>query len=114
MLADEGLAAAIEGLAEGAAVPISVGSIDVDPVDRSVGEAAYAVVSEIVGVAAGLVRIEAMRTGGVLTLTVEAPSIPGDVVVELGDRVGAVDGTLAVHEAAPGRVQLIAEIPCAS
>jgi signal transduction histidine kinase len=114
VLADEGLAAAIEGLTEGAAVPVTVGSIDVDPLDPSVGEAAYAVVSEIVGVAAGPVRIAATRTRALLTLAVDAPSIPADVIVELRDRVGAVDGKLAIREAAPGRVRLVAEIPCAS
>ena len=53
VLADEGLAAAIEGLVEGATVAVEVGPIDVDPLDASVGEAAYAVVSDIVEAARG-------------------------------------------------------------
>ena len=114
VLADEGLAAAIEGLAEGATVPVAVGPIDVDPVDPSVGEAAYAVVSDVVGAAAGPVRVDVTRTAQVLTLTVEAPAMPAEMLLELGDRVGAVDGTTAVREPAPGRVQLLAEIPCGS
>jgi signal transduction histidine kinase len=114
VLADEGLAAAIDGLAEGATVAVSVGPIEIDPVDPSVGEAAYAVVSDVVRVAAGPVRVEATRSARVLTLVVDAPSVPGDMIVELGDRVGAVDGTLAIREAGPGRLRLVAEIPCGS
>ena len=49
-----------------------------------------------------------------LTLDVDAPSMTADMIVELGDRVGAVDGTLDGRELAPGRVRLIAEIPCGS
>jgi hypothetical protein len=114
VLADEGLAAAIEGLAEGSTVAVDVGPIDVDPVDPSVGEAAYAIVSDVVEAGAGPVRVEAKKSGGFLTLTVGAPSILADMIVELDDRVGAVDGILTVRDAAPGGVRLIAEFPCAS
>jgi signal transduction histidine kinase len=114
VLADEGLSAAIEGLAEGSTVAVAVGPIDVDPLDPSVAEAAYAIVSDVVEAAAGPVRVEAMRVDGSLTLVVDAPSLTADMIVELGDRVGAVDGILTVREAASGRVLLIAEIPCGS
>ena len=114
VLADEGLAAAIEGLAEGATVAMAVGPIDVDPLDPSVGEAAYAIVSDVVEASAGPVRVEAMRASGFLSLAVDAPSIMADMIVDLGDRVGAADGILTVRETAPGRVRLVAEIPCGS
>ena len=112
VLADEGLAAAIEGLAEGSTSAVDVGPIDVDPLDPSVGEAAYAIVSEVIEAAAGPVRVEAVKAGGFLTLTVDAPSMMADMIVELDDRVGAVDGILAVREAASGGIRLIAEFPC--
>ena len=114
VLADEGLSAAIEGLAEGSTVAVAVGPIEVDPLDPSVAEAAYAIVSDVVDAAAGPVGVEAMSADGFLTLLVETPPMTADMIVELGDRVGAVDGTLTVRDAAPGRVRLIAEIPCGS
>ena len=114
VLADEGLAAAIEGLAEGSSVAVDVGPIEVDPLDPSVREAAYAVVSDVVESGAGPVQVKAIKVGGFLRLAVDAPSMMGDMIVELDDRVGAVDGILTLREAAPGRVRLIAEIPCGS
>lgn len=114
VLADEGLAAAIESLAEGSTVPMSLGDIEVDPVDQSVAEAAYAVVADVVGFAAGPVGVRATRQTGFLTLLLDAPDIPDDVLTDLGDRVGAVDGTLTTGEPGTGRLELVAEIPCAS
>lgn len=114
VLADEGVAAAIESLAEGSTIPLSIGDLDIDPVDQSIAEAAYAVVADVVGLAAGPVRVRATGQAGSLTLTLDAPSIPDDVLVELGDRVGAVDGTLTTGDLGPGRVELVAEFPCVS
>ncbi len=114
VLADEGLAAAIESLAEGSTTPMNLGDLEVDPVDLSVAEAAYAVVADVVRFTAGPVSVRATRQAGSLTLLVDAPEIPDDVLVDLGDRVGAVDGRLTTGVAGTGRVELVAEIPCAS
>ena len=113
VLADEGLAAAIESLAEGSTTAITIHELDVDPVDLPISEAAYAVVSDVVAVGAGPVSVHATRQAGALTLVVEAPTVPDDVLVDLTDRVGAVDGTVTTREAAAGRLELIAKIPCA-
>jgi signal transduction histidine kinase len=115
VLADEGLAAAVESLAEGAAIPIRLGDLEVDPIDLSIAEAAYAMVAEVVTLASGTVVVRASRAAGTLTVMLDGPDVPDDVVVELGDRIGAVDGVLRVHpNAALGRMELVAEIPCAS
>lgn len=114
VLADEGLAAAVESLAEGSSTPISMGGLEVDPLDLPIAEAGYAVVADVVEFAAGPVSVHATRHPGLLTLVVEAPAIPDDVVVELGDRVGAVDGVLRRADAGSGRIELVAEMPCAS
>jgi signal transduction histidine kinase len=114
VLADEGLAAAIESLVERSTSVIGVGDLDVDPVDLSIAEAAYAVVSDVVAAGPGPVSVHATRRAGTLVLVVEAPTVPDGVLVDLRDRVGAVDGTLTAREGAAGRLELIAEIPCAS
>jgi signal transduction histidine kinase len=114
VLADEGLAAAVESLAEGSTTPIRMGALAVDPLDLPIAEAAYAVVAEVVEFAAGPVTVHATRHSGSLTLVVESPNIPGDVLVDLTDRVGAVDGILRRSDARSGWMQLVVEMPCAS
>jgi signal transduction histidine kinase len=113
VLADEGFAAAVESLAEGSTTPITMGSLAVDPLDLPIAEAAYAVVADVVACAPGAVSVHATRYSGSLTLVVESPNIPGDVLVELADRVGAVDGVLRRSDARSGRMELVAEMPCA-
>jgi signal transduction histidine kinase len=114
VLADEGLAAAIESLAEGSQTPVTVGDVEVDPVDLPVAEAAYAIVSEVVGLAAGPISVRAARDGESLTVVVQAPKVSGELLVEFGDRIGAVDGVLRVLDTLPGRSELLVEIPCVS
>jgi len=114
VLADEGLAAAVESLAEGSTTSLSMGDLEVDPLDVPIAEAAYAVVADVVDFATGPVSVRAARHAGSLTLVVEAPQIPDDVLVELGDRVGAVDGVLRTASAGSGRIELVAEMPCVS
>jgi signal transduction histidine kinase len=114
VLADEGFSAAVESLAEGSTKPIGMGDLAVDPLDLSIAEAAYAVVADVVEFAAGPVSVHAARHSGSLTLVVESPNIPADVLVELSDRVGAVDGVLRRSNARSGRIELVVEMPCAS
>ncbi len=114
VLSDEGLAAAIEGVAEGATVPVRVGHIEVDRLEPAVAEAAYAVVSEVVTQGSGSVDVSATRDARTLTVIVSGPDLADDLLVELGDRIGAVEGILAVAHPARGRMELRAEIPCAS
>jgi hypothetical protein len=93
---------------------MTLGDVEVGPLDRSLAEAAYAVVAEVVGAGEGPVQVRASRTPGMLSVYVEAAGVPGPVLVDLGDRVGAVEGTLVTDDRRAGRVALLAEIPCAS
>ena len=114
VLADEGLAAAIESLAEGATTPVSLGNIEVDPIEGSVAEAAYALVAEAVALGTGPVAARATREDGSLAVVVEGPEMPDEIVLDLADRIGAVDGVLTTSRPSAGRTELTAEIPCAS
>jgi signal transduction histidine kinase len=114
VLADEGLAAAIEGLAEGSLVPLSIADVPLDRFDPSVEAAAYAIVAEVLAAASGPVAIRSERSASKVTVDVSAPEIPSELIVELGDRIGAVDGALTVMKGESGRIELVAEIPCAS
>ena len=115
ILADEGLAAALEGLAEGATVPVSVQGVPVDRLDPTVEAAAYAVVAEATATGTGAVRVTGGVGDGTLVLTVSGPELPEETLIELGDRIGAADGRLDVRpDAAAGRLILRAELPCAS
>ena len=60
---------------------------------------------------AGAVRVSADRRDGVLVVDVEAEAEP-DGLLDLEDRVGALDGRLGVERAAGGGVRIRAEIPC--
>jgi signal transduction histidine kinase len=114
VLADEGLAAAIESLGEGATTPVRLGSMEVDPLEVPVAEAVYALVAEVVGLGEGPVTAHATRDDGALAVVVEGPNVPDEVILELADRIGAVDGVLTASRPTPGRTTLAAEIPCAS
>ncbi|MBA2720341.1 MAG: hypothetical protein H0U52_14050 [Chloroflexi bacterium] len=115
ILATEGLVAAIEGLAEGAAVPVRVESLVLGRLPAAVEAAAYGIVAEAVNIGAGAVLISGEIVGDRFTLEVDGPALPDTVVVDLGDRVGAAAGQLDIRPATqPGRIVLTAELPCAS
>jgi signal transduction histidine kinase len=114
VLADEGLAAAIESLAEGSPSLIITGALELGPIERPVAEAAYAVIADVLASTSGVVRVGANRADRSLTLDVDTPQIPDDVIIELEDRVGAVDGRLTMMGRNCGRLALLAEIPCES
>jgi signal transduction histidine kinase len=112
VLADEGLAAAVEALAEEAAVPFEIGSLPAGRLAPPVESAAYAVVAEAARGADGRLVVDADRADGLLHLHVELGGAVPDVVA-LEDRVGALDGRIAVARA-DGRVRIDVELPCAS
>ncbi|MGZ5409408.1 MAG: histidine kinase [Aeromicrobium sp.] len=114
ILADEGLAAAIEGLAEGSAVPLSIAGLPAERVDPSVEAAIYLIVAEVVSAASGPVAVRGERTRTSVTLDLAAPHVPDELLIDLGDRIGAVDGTLTTKVNGSGRIELRAEVPCAS
>jgi signal transduction histidine kinase len=109
VLSDEGLAAAVEALAEGAPAPLRIAALTNERFPPAVETAAYLVVAE--AAKAGATRVSATRRDGTLVVDVETEVEP-DALVDLEDRVGALDGRLAVERAPGSRVRLRAEIPC--
>ena len=112
VLDDEGLAAAVEALAEETAAPIRIRALPAGRFAEPLEAAAYAVVAEAARTAAGTIAVDARRTDDALVVEVEAPALGELDLVELEDRVGAVDGRLAVAHLANGRATIRAELPC--
>jgi signal transduction histidine kinase len=114
ILAEEGLSAAVEALAEAFAVPIEITSLPDQRLGISVEAAAYFVVSEAVRRStAGLLRVSAAQDDGRLVVEVEGDSAPAEIT-DLQDRVGALDGSVTVVPGPGSRATIRAEIPCAS
>jgi signal transduction histidine kinase len=114
VLADAGLAAALEALAEEAPIPVEISPLPEARFDPSVEAAAYFLVAETVrGGGAGALTISAARRDGRLVVDVGCDGVPGDLS-DLEDRVGALDGSLKVVREHDRRVRVTAEIPCES
>jgi signal transduction histidine kinase len=115
VLADEGLAAAVEALAEDATVPIRITALPEGRLKPVVETAAYVVVAEVVRHSSGsTVTIGATRRDGQLVVEIERDGDPPDDLIDLQDRVGALDGRLEVLHEPGGRVRIRAEVPCES
>jgi signal transduction histidine kinase len=113
VLADEGFAAAVEALREEARVPIRVARLPERRFAPGAETAAYTVVAEAARAAAGPVSVDAEVSGGALVVSVEATD--GNLeLVELEDRVRALDGRLDVARGPKGRVTMRAKLPCGS
>jgi PAS domain S-box-containing protein len=120
-LTHRGLAAAVEGLADRAPVPVVVDITD-ERYPRPVESAAYFVAAEaLTNVAkyaqASTARVTTSRTDGNLVLTVAddgiggaQPSVDGGLA-GLADRLAAVDGTLTVSSRPGHGTDIRAEIP---
>jgi signal transduction histidine kinase len=107
VLAEEGLTAAVEALAEER--PLKVTALPADRLDPAVETAAYFVVSEAVRRSAGRrVTVGAARANGRLLVDVDGV-VEGLDIVDLVDRVGALDGVVSYEHA-----RIHAEIPCVS
>jgi len=112
ILAEEGLSAAVEALAEAAPIPLEITTLPDGRLGSSVEATAYFVVSEAVRrSAAGTLKVSAARRNGRLVVEVEGDSAPAEIT-DLQDRVGALDGSVAVVHGPDGRTILQAEIPC--
>jgi signal transduction histidine kinase len=113
VLAEMGLAAAIEALTETAPLPVKVGELPPERLDPAVEAAAYFVVAEAVhDPAASRVTISGRRDGDTLTLavTTDAPTLD---LTRLSDRVGAAGGTIDRRPLTENLV-LEVELPCGS
>lgn len=122
VLADEGLAPAVDAYAEGAQVPVVIGALDDEcgegALDPTLQAVAYFVMAEsIERSAAQQATVSITRTADVLCVAVDLEGVAGGEdawLVGVADRVGAVDGRLDIAGAGTGRLALRAEIPCAS
>ena len=111
VLTDEGAAAAFESLAEGASTPLRILAAPEGRFAPAAETAAYLVVAA--AVRAGPAQVTAAQRDGALVVEVEAAAEP-DGLLDLEDRILALDGSLAVARAADGAVTIRAEIPCGS
>jgi len=107
VLSDEGLAAAVEALAEVA--PLRIAAVPQERFAPAVETAAYLVVAE--AAKTGVTCVSAERRDGTLVVDVEAETEP-EGLLDLEDRVGALDGRVGIERASDGRVRIRAEIPC--
>jgi signal transduction histidine kinase len=107
VLSDEGLAAAVEALAEES--PLRVAALPPERFSAAVETAAFLVVAE--AASTGVASVSAERRDGVLVVDVEAGAEP-EGLLDLEDRVGALNGRLAVERLVHGGVRIRAEIPC--
>jgi signal transduction histidine kinase len=112
ILTEAGLVAALATLADAAPLPVQIRDTAQDRYPAAVETAAYLLVAEALQDAAGRgashTTVSAVRHGGQLVVTVEDDgSDRTSPMVQLTDRVGALDGRLAVE---PTRLR--AELPC--
>jgi signal transduction histidine kinase len=114
VLADEGLAAAIEAIAEEGRVPVRVRGAVEGRFPPQVETAAYMVVAEVTRATSSSVVVDAKRAEDALLVAVTARDDLGLDVVALEDRVGALGGLLSVERTDDGYVTLQAELPCES
>ncbi len=114
VLADEGLAAAVEALAEDGRVSVRIRSLPEGRFAPRVETAAYTVVAEAVRATRRGVVVDAKRSGDALLMHLEAHDESGLDLVALQDRLGALDGRLAVERGEDGNVTIRAELPCES
>ena len=125
VLSSDGLGAAVDTLRERASIPINVSSLPDDRLPGSVESAAYFLIAEITGpvavhTGATKAEVDARRVGDSLVVTVRADGAErADTelegrLIDLEDRIGALDGQLHVEHDEPARLTVRAEIPCAS
>jgi signal transduction histidine kinase len=113
ILAEAGLMPALATLADVAPLPVELRGADQGRYPAAVETAAYLLVAEALQDAAGRdashTTVSTVRTGGRLVVTVQDDgSDRTAAMVQLADRIGALDGRLAVE---PTRLR--AELPCA-
>jgi signal transduction histidine kinase len=120
-LTDEGLAAALETLADRSPVPVALGALPGTRLPERVEIAGYVLVEELLRLAAqrgdgAPVAVAASAGDDTLTIDVEDRGAPSaermrGELVDVADRVSALRGSLTVVDGAGVRVH--AELPCA-
>ncbi len=110
-LADGGLAAALDVLAEWAP-ELEITRVPAERFDPAVESAAYFAVASLVRAVSGRIVVDAARNGGTLILEVRTTQPPGPLI-DVEDRVGALDGRLVVEQAPDDGAVLRVALPCA-
>jgi signal transduction histidine kinase len=114
VLAHDGLAAALEALAEDARGQLRISALTDRRFDLATESAAYRVVSQTIAGAGGAsVSVSAAADDRRLVLELVSPRPPAELT-ELEDRIGAIDGTLSVSSTDSADARIRVEIPCAS
>jgi signal transduction histidine kinase len=109
VLSDEGLAAALEALAEEADVPIRVEALAEGRFTSAVENAAYfTIVEAIAGAKQASLSVEREEGSLVIRVRSRTNDRPADRT-EIADRIGALNGRLT-----EGDGEIRVEIPCAS
>ena len=115
VLVDEGLATALEALTETARAPIALDAPPEVRLTPAVEAAAYFLVAEIVKRGDGArVAVHVGLADGRLTMEIRIAGVLHGDLVDLEDRIGALEGELAVDRARAGLTTIRAEVPCAS
>jgi len=113
VLADEGLSAAVDALADEAGIPLKIVAMPNERFGSSVEAAAYFVISETVRQSSASVQVSAARCDGRLVVEIAGAAAPPNII-ELQDRVGTLDGSVEVSRGPDGQATVRAEIPCES
>ena len=114
VLVDEGLATALEALAEAGPFPIAIDSLPAERLVPAVEAAAYFLVAEVVKRGtSSRITVRVGVSDGRLVVEIDSAGTLDDDLIDLEDRIGALDGELAVERASAGRTSIRAEVPCA-
>jgi signal transduction histidine kinase len=114
VLADEGLAAAVEALAEQRPGSVHILTLPVRRLSPAVESAAYRLIAQTVSQAGRHpVLVTAVEGDGRLLAEIASDRPPPDLT-DLEDRVGALDGTLELERLSETEARLVADIPCES
>jgi signal transduction histidine kinase len=112
-LAEEGLGAALEALAEQASTPLALGPLPRERLEPRVEAAAYFVVAETLKRSRpGRARVDAARADGQLVVELVTDRPPPRKLTDLEDRVGALDGRLIAQPSPTGGAHIRVELPC--
>jgi signal transduction histidine kinase len=111
VLSERGLAAAVLALAERSSEPVTVGAMIEVRLADAVESTAYQLVAE--AARAGPTYVSTRLDDDTLVIDVESTAVP-TAITELEDRVGALDGHLAVLQDGRPSVRILAEVPCGS
>jgi signal transduction histidine kinase len=122
VLADEGLAAAVEALTENSSVPVTIGHLTQQRLPPPAEAAGYFLIAEATHLAARTgaksVTVDTEQAGDrlVVKITTDGSSVHEleAGLSDVADRVGALGGKLRVEGIADGTITIRAEIPCAS